>query len=162
MIFADIVLEFPDLFTKKFQDSIYFNFKEGLPDLKIDETLLAATCVILASKFYEIDDNLIMICDLQKELKSQNKFKLVYQDVQRTEIELLNKLEWNLLRASPIDFVHAFIQIGVVQSNDILDGISIDKVSDIDIRKSVTKVENLSLKICDEVIKGNLYRNKKP
>jgi hypothetical protein len=35
--------------------------------------------------------------------------KLIYEEVQRTEIELLNKLEWNLLRASPLDYVHAFI-----------------------------------------------------
>ena len=88
---------------------IYFKFKHGLPKLIMNEYLLASTCVILASKFYEIDDNLIMICDLQKELKNQNHVKLIYEEVQRTEIELLNKLEWNLLRASPLDYVHAFI-----------------------------------------------------
>ena len=71
MIFADIILESADVFVKEYQDSVYF--KDGLPKLKMDEMLLAATCVILASKFYEIDDNLIMICDLQKEFKIQNK-----------------------------------------------------------------------------------------
>jgi hypothetical protein len=75
---------------------------------------MATTCVILASKFYEIDDNLIMICDLQKELKIQSQTKLVYEEVQRTEIEILNKLDWNLFRASPLDYVQTFMQIGLV------------------------------------------------
>ena len=30
----------------------------------MDEYLMGATCVLLASKFYEIDDNLVMISDL--------------------------------------------------------------------------------------------------
>jgi hypothetical protein len=50
----------------------------------MDEYLMSATCVLLASKFYEIDDNLIMISDLQKEMK-----QLCYirdEEVQRTEI----------------------------------------------------------------------------
>jgi len=50
----------------------------------MDEYLMGATCVLLASKFYEIDDNLIMISDLQKEMK-----QLCYirdEEVQRTEI----------------------------------------------------------------------------
>lgn len=61
--YADRLMTNPDLFTKRFVDSDYFLDKHLLP-LKMNEHLLATTCLLTASKFYEIDDNLIMSCDV--------------------------------------------------------------------------------------------------
>ena len=75
--------------------------------MKSNKYLLAAACVLLASKFYEIDDNLIMINDIQKEFKEQ--IKLMYEEVTRTEIYVLGHLEWNLFRTMPIDYVQTMV-----------------------------------------------------
>ena len=91
----------PTIFTDTYSDSK--SFGDGQAELVMDECLMGATCLLLASKFYEIDDNLIMISDLQKEMK--NVCTLPDQDILRTEIEILNRFNWNLLYSLPLDFV---------------------------------------------------------
>lgn len=63
----DILLLDPRLFEEQFQDSnLYSNkstSKRMLP-LKFTEPLLVGTCMLLASKFYEPDENLTMIAEI--------------------------------------------------------------------------------------------------
>ena len=64
----------------------------------MNEPLLASTSLWLASKFYEIDENLIMVSDLQDEFRKDKtqRIRLKSYEVYRTEIEILKRLEWNL------------------------------------------------------------------
>ena len=83
IVYADFLMEKSDVFTLAYADNKQFS-RSGRSNMVMDEHLMAATCVLLASKFYEIDDNLVMISDLQKEMRS-----LCYirdEEVQRTEI----------------------------------------------------------------------------
>lgn len=82
----------------------------------MNKQLLAATCVLLASKFYEIDDNLILSDDIQRKVDK----KVTYEDLTRAELQVLDKLEWNLLRVMPLDFVQAFTRLGQVQNDDVV------------------------------------------
>jgi len=72
----------------------------------MDENLLAATCLLIASKFYEIDENLILVSDIQKELsESDLNIRLRGFSVYRTEIEILKRMNWNMLRPLPLDYM---------------------------------------------------------
>jgi hypothetical protein len=83
IVYADILMENSNIFTTVYADKKQFN-TSGRSKMVMDEYLMGATCVLLASKFYEIDDNLIMIADLQKEMKQMCYIR--DEDVQRTEI----------------------------------------------------------------------------
>jgi hypothetical protein len=81
----------------------------------MDEKLLATTCMLIASKFYEIDDNLILVSDLQKEITECDKsFRLRGYSVYRTEIEILRRMDWNMQRILPLDYLQTMLQIGVI------------------------------------------------
>ena len=73
------------------------------PHIEIEKHLLASTCLLLASKFHEIDENLIMSTDLQKELA--DKMLLSVLDMYNTEIIILKALDWNLYRPLPLDYL---------------------------------------------------------
>ena len=55
-----ILVEFPSIFKEQFSDKNFFD-EENMPDLKMTDFNLAASCMLLASKFYEIDDKLILV-----------------------------------------------------------------------------------------------------
>ena len=63
IFYADLLMEQADVFTQSYADKTQF-IKGRRANMVMDEYLMGATCVLLASKFYEIDDNLIMIADL--------------------------------------------------------------------------------------------------
>jgi hypothetical protein len=63
IVYADFLMEKSDVFTSAYADKKQF-VRPGRSNMVMDEYLMAATCVLLASKFYEIDDNLVMISDL--------------------------------------------------------------------------------------------------
>jgi hypothetical protein len=92
-------LENDEIFSKYYED-------EGRMKIKMDENLLAATCLLIASKFYEIDENLILVSDIQKELSDSDlKIRLRGVSVYRTEIEILKRMDWNMLRPLPLDYM---------------------------------------------------------
>jgi hypothetical protein len=66
--YVDSMMTKPNLFTKKFDDKDYFKDNHLLP-LTMNEHLLATTCLLMASKYYEIDDNLIMSTDVQSKFR---------------------------------------------------------------------------------------------
>ena len=83
----------------------------------MDKYLLASTCVLMASKFFEQDENLIQIADIQTHLKKTKKLK--YDDVTSTEINALTLLDWSLFRVIPLDYLQIFLQIGSIFDFDI-------------------------------------------
>lgn len=58
----DLLLLDEFLFRQPFEDSEFFD--GTLSPLKFNENLLGVTSVLLASKFYEPDENLIMISEI--------------------------------------------------------------------------------------------------
>mmetsp|Transcript_11792 Transcript_11792/g.18100 ORF Transcript_11792/g.18100 Transcript_11792/m.18100 type:complete len:85 (-) Transcript_11792:1420-1674(-) len=78
--------------------------------LQQSEFLVGCVCVLLASKFYEIDDNLIMISEIQRfhckfnDLPwSRHDPPLSYDSVVNSELQYLLRLEWNMHRLLPLD-----------------------------------------------------------
>lgn len=100
IVYANILLENDSVFNKYYED-------EGRMKIKMDENLLGATCLLIASKFYEIDENLILVSDIQKELSDNIDLKIRIRGVSvyRTEIEILKRMDWNMLRPLPIDYM---------------------------------------------------------
>lgn len=84
----------------------------------MNEHLLATTCLLLASKFYEIDDNLIISSDVQTKFKHKGKF--LYQEYQRAEIQLLLHLKWDAHITTVLDILQAFAVNGMIQSTDLI------------------------------------------
>ena len=78
--------------------------------------LLAITCLLLASKFYEIDDNLVMSSDVQRKFKRLN---LKYTEYQRAELQVLEKHNWDMHVTTILDYVHVFLSLGIIQNTDI-------------------------------------------
>ena len=63
----DFLLLDPKLFNEAFKDSKFFTQRSkatGMLALKFNEPLFVGTCMLLASKFYEPDANLVMIAEI--------------------------------------------------------------------------------------------------
>lgn len=63
--------------------------------------------MLIASKFYEKDENLILVSDLQKELIESVDYQIRLRGfgVYRTEIEILKRMDWNMFRPLPLDYL---------------------------------------------------------
>ena len=83
--------------------------------------------MLLASKFYEPDENLIMTSDIQAKFKRAG---LSYLEMKRAEVHVLNKLGWDLLRITVLDFVQAYSALGIVHTSDRVKGDEFSKVQD--------------------------------
>lgn len=81
--YIDHMLAQSDLFASAFQDKMCFKKDFRAPTLRMHRNLLACTCFLLASKFYEIDDNLVLSTDIQKKFR---QLKLNYDEFKRAEI----------------------------------------------------------------------------
>lgn len=67
ILYMDILLLDPKLFDVAFKDDHFFAKRSkaaGLSGLKFNESLFVGTCMLLASKFYEPDENLVMIAEI--------------------------------------------------------------------------------------------------
>jgi hypothetical protein len=98
--YLDIALADPDIFTGKFNDREFFI--GPLPTLRMNNWLLAATCLLLASKFYEIDDNLILSGDIRRKFKNAN---IQSDEFKRAELQVLEIHKWDLHCITVLDFV---------------------------------------------------------
>jgi len=61
-------MNYPDILTHNYSNPLAFDNQEDAKKYSIKQTefLVGAVCTLLASKFYEIDDKLIMIKEIQK------------------------------------------------------------------------------------------------
>ena len=94
----------------------------------------AVTCLLLASKFDEIDDNIPLISEftrahsiikdrLEAEFvgtSAKARVSLTFANISKCELSLLNILNWNLNTLTPLHFVHNYVYQGIVYSNDTL------------------------------------------
>ena len=95
---------------------------------------VAMSCLLLASKFDELDDNIPLISEftrahamIRDSLRSEKvassgkgKTTLKYDDISKCELNLLNILKWSLNTLTPLHFVQNFVYQGIVYSNDTL------------------------------------------
>lgn len=99
---------------------------------------MAVSCLLLASKFDEIDDNIPLITEFCKAhglvrdsldggfLQSQssmprlssNRSQICFERIRKCEVELLSVLQWDLNRVTPMHFVQNFLYQGAVFTND--------------------------------------------
>lgn len=105
----------------------------SLRNSKID--LAAATWILIASKVHEIDNNLIRIYEIEKEMK----YKYTYKNITWCEAKIYEELNWNLIVQTPYHYVNLFISAGVLFTDD-----TIQDESDIYIKHN--KNSNLSYK----------------
>ena len=84
---------------------------------------VSMTCLLLASKFDEIDDNIPLISEftrahsiikdrLEVEFagkKGKSRIDLKYTDISKCELTLLNILKWNLNTLTPLHFVQNYV-----------------------------------------------------
>jgi Cyclin, N-terminal domain len=69
----------------------------------IKQDLLPCTCLLLASKFDEVDDNIPLIREIQKVYA---RIRVIgYDEVVKAEMQLLTKLGWDLFKLTPMHFL---------------------------------------------------------
>lgn len=69
--------------------------------------VITLTCVLLASKFDELDDNIPLIRELQRICARQRV--IPYEDVIKCEVFVLRKMNWDLFKLTPLHFVQNLI-----------------------------------------------------
>ena len=83
---------------------------------KIKQEVLPCACLLLASKFDELDDNIPLIRELQKICAKQRI--IAYDEVIKAEVTVLFKLNWDLFKLTPMHFLQNLIGQGIVFNND--------------------------------------------
>lgn len=123
--YASYLLEFEDIFEIELHQPKFGSLRSQLFDIgfansylnkpKIKPALLSATCVLMASKYFEIDDNLIQISEIQKFLQNSKKierqFRVSFSEVTQTELVLLDRMSWDLNFILPLDFAQILCQV---------------------------------------------------
>ena len=75
--------------------------------------LQAVTCLILACKFNERDDNVPLIQELirvmlQQKVVLRSIITVTYEQVYSNELEVMARLEWDLFRVTTVNFLDNF------------------------------------------------------
>ena len=76
---------------------------------------VALTCLLLASKFDELDENIPLIRELQRLCRQTS---ISYDEVVKCEVQTLNKLNWDLFKLTPLHFVQNLVGQGIVFTTD--------------------------------------------
>lgn len=96
---------------------------QSLADIKEMESrivnVVLVTCFLIASKYDEIDDQLVFINDVQKyHFKHAIPNSPTWTEVVETERMLMNFFGWDLGFVLPVHFVEMFIANGVLFENE--------------------------------------------
>jgi len=146
--FLDLVLtKRPTIFSTKFDDQKFFKTK--VSSLTMNKNILATSCILLASKFYELDENLILSTDVRRKfgrsMFTQNEFD-------RAELQVLEILDWNLLRLTVLDFVQVITSLGLIQNDDQIEGEKYEDMSQSEKQEIADKMVRLTTKLTDWVL----------
>ena len=71
-------------------------------------------CLLMASKYDELDDNIPMVKDFIK----INKNSFIYEEFIEEEGRILDLINWRLIAVTPLHFVTAFLGLGIIFEND--------------------------------------------
>lgn len=93
----------------------YMSRIEDLPktELKLKAYLIAYSCIFLSAKFCEKDSWGPTACDLSAMCRAFSNKQII-----KTESEILNKIGWDLMLASPCSFLKLYNSLGYVFSDD--------------------------------------------
>ena len=80
--------------------------------------LIALTWVLLACKFYERDENLVRIFELEKEFK----YKYTFKNITTCENRILDELNWNVFVQTPNHYINLFLSGGILFTDDEIEG----------------------------------------
>jgi len=108
--------------------------------------LLAITCVLLSSKFYEPDENLIMTFDLKKKF---GRTFISKEDYKRAELRLMDILDWNMLIQSPLDYIQLFETLGLLQSDDVICREKVCQMNSQDLQRNCDRVNFIAENLAD-------------
>jgi len=112
-------------------------------------SIYLTTCFLIASKYDEIDDQLVFINDVKKYYQSKHQYQSLiptYTEIVETERHLMNFFGWDLGFVMPIHFIEMFLANGVLFESEYSQSIPKNKIT----------AEALSKKcydILDEMIK---------
>jgi len=112
-------------------------------------SIYLTTCFLIASKYDEIDDQLVFINDVKKYYQSKHQYQSLiptYTEIVETERHLMNFFGWDLGFVMPIHFVEMFLANGILFESEYSQSITKNKIT----------AEALSKKcydILDEMIK---------
>lgn len=122
------------------KDSIYFG-KDSSMRIKalttIKKELLMISCLLIAAKFNERDENLVKINELQKECK----YTFTFKNITSCEAKILQELRWSMLIQTPLHYVKLFYSTGVVFASDTF----FDDISKVQIQLDNRSDENSAL-----------------
>lgn len=87
--------------------------------------LLITTCLILACKFLERDDNVPLISDIIKVMlnstfQKQGFRSVTYEQVCSNELHLMAHLDWDLYQPTALDFLTNYCTQGLCFSSDVI------------------------------------------
>lgn len=86
-------------------------------------SLIMYICVLIASKYSQIDDNLVRVFEIEKD----SKYQYNYKNITRCEIKVLEELNWAFMVQTPTTYTNLFFSAGVVFSDDRLNGLVMSK-----------------------------------
>ena len=75
-------------------------------------------CLLLASKFNEVDDNIPLVGDLGKVYGRFGGCGLELEGVRERETEICQLFNWELDTIIPLHFINNLVQQGIIFSND--------------------------------------------
>lgn len=96
----------------------------GVPLTAKNLTLYQLTCVLLAAKYDELDENIPLIRDLQRHYgrlltgAGASDHTPTFEEVIECERNLMRFFNWNLMFVTPTHFVKTLLANGVVFEND--------------------------------------------
>jgi len=89
---------------RAYQNGLY-KTKEARLKSENQLRVLAVTCLLLASKYDELDDRIPFINDMSKVLKKAANIN--HSEVLKLETEILFSFNWDLIIITPLHFVYS-------------------------------------------------------
>lgn len=117
-------------------------------------TLVMTTCFLIASKYDEIDDQLVFINDVQKHFaKTGAAHSPTWTDVVECERTLMNFFGWDLGFVLPVHYVEVFLANGVLYECE-------DIPSSLKTKQTAQQISDSCYRILDEMIReGHCFKN---
>ena len=117
---------------------------QGMTARKVN--IVVTTCFLIASKYDEIDDQLVFINDTQKYYqRSGNPSVPTWTDIVETERMLMNFFGWDLGFVLPIHYVEMFLANGVLFESE--------PINQPKTKETAKKISNKCYEVLDEMIR---------
>ena len=119
-------------------------------------SIYLTTCFLIASKYYEIDDQLVFINDVKKYYQTKPQLQSLiptYNEIVETERHLMNFFGWDLGFVMPIHFVEMFLANGILFESENSSQIQKNKMTAQSLSKKCYEILN------DMIKQKNCFKN---